>query len=190
MPIQLKEEDNGRLIVFHVSGILTKEDYDLILPQAKTLLRQHGTLRVLFEMTDFHGWEPAALWEELKFDWAQFSDLSSFDRCAMVGDRKWESIMATLSKPFTSAEIRYFDHTDLAGARKWLDESPLHLAKAKMGSAAVRALAVGAVAFCATAIGALAVGALAIGRLRVLEARIEKLSIGTLTVDHLDVRSR
>ena len=68
MPIQLKEEDNGRLIVFHVSGVLTKEDYDRILPQAKTLLRQHGTLRVLFEMTDFHGWEPAALWEELKFD--------------------------------------------------------------------------------------------------------------------------
>jgi hypothetical protein len=26
--------------------------------------------------------------------------------------------------------------------------------------------------------------------LRVLEARIEKLSIGTLTVDHLNVRSR
>jgi hypothetical protein len=33
-------------------------------------------------------------------------------------------------------------------------------------------------------------GAMAIGRLRVLEARIEKLSIGTLTVDHLNVRSR
>jgi len=27
-------------------------------------------------------------------------------------------------------------------------------------------------------------------RLRVLEASIEKLSIGTLTVDHLDVRSQ
>jgi hypothetical protein len=170
MPIQLKEEDNGRLIVFNVSGVLTKEEYDRILPQVKPLLRQHGPLRVLFEMTDFHGWEPAALWEELKFDRAQFSDLSSIDRCAMVGDRKWQSIMATLSKPFTSAEIRYFDHTDLAGARKWLDESPFHLAKAKMGRTAVRALA--------------------IGRLRVLEARIEKLSIGTLTVDHLDVRSR
>jgi len=33
-------------------------------------------------------------------------------------------------------------------------------------------------------------GAMAIGRLRILEARIEKLSIGTLTVDHLNVRSR
>jgi hypothetical protein len=190
MPIQLKEEDKGRLIVFHVSGVLTKEEYDRILPQVKPLLRQHRTLRVLFEMTDFHGWEPAALWKELKFDWAHFSDLSSIDRCAMVGDRKWESIMTTLSKPFTNAEIRYFDHADLPSARKWLNELPLHLAKAKMGSTAVCILAVSAVAFGATAIGALAVGALAIGRLRVLEARIEKLSIGTLTVDHLDVRSR
>lgn len=126
MPIQLKEEDDGRIIVFHVSGVLTKEEYDRILPQVKPLLRQqrkHGTLRVLFEMTDFHGWEPAALWEELKFDRAQFSDLSSIDRCAMVGDQKWQSNMATLSKPFTSATIRYFDHTDLAVARKWLNGS-------------------------------------------------------------------
>jgi hypothetical protein len=60
----------------------------------------------------------------------------------------------------------------------------------KTDRAAVRALAVGAFALGAAAIGALAVGAMAIGRLRVLEARIEKLSIGTLTVDHLNVRSR
>jgi hypothetical protein len=58
------------------------------------------------------------------------------------------------------------------------------------GSTAMHALAVGAFALGAVAIGAIAVGAMAIGRLRVLEARIEKLSIGTLTVDHLNVRSR
>ncbi|MEO8339369.1 MAG: STAS/SEC14 domain-containing protein [Nitrospirota bacterium] len=124
MPIQLKAEDNGKLIVFHISGVLTKEEYDRILPQVESLLRPQGAWRVLCEMTDFHGWEPSALWEELKFDWAHRSDLSRIDRCAMVGDQKWESIMATLSKPFTSAAIRYFDHMDLAGARKWLDESP------------------------------------------------------------------
>jgi hypothetical protein len=127
MPIQLKEEDNGRLIVFHVSGVLTKEEYDRILPQAEALLRthgQHGTWRVLFEMTDFHGWEPGALWEELEFDRAHLSEFSSIDRCAMVGDREWQGIIATLSKPFTKAAIRYFNHTDLAGARMWLEESP------------------------------------------------------------------
>ena len=35
-----------------------------------------------------------------------------------------------------------------------------------------------------------AIRAMAIGRLRILEARVEKLSISTLTVDHLNVRSR
>jgi hypothetical protein len=60
----------------------------------------------------------------------------------------------------------------------------------KTGNTAMGALAVGALALGAGAIGALAVGALAIGRLRILEARVEKLSIGTLTVEHLNVRSR
>ena len=59
--------------------------------------------------------------------------------------------------------------------------------KVKVGTAAVGALAVGAVAFGAMAIGALVVGAMTIRRMRVLEAQIDKLSIGTLTVDHLDV---
>jgi hypothetical protein len=123
MPIQLKEEAGGKLIVC-VSGLLTKEDYDRMLPELEPVLRQHGKWRILFEMTDFHGWEPAALWEELKFDWAHFRDFSNIERCAMAGDKKWQSVMATLSKPFTSAAIRYFDLTDLAGARNWLDESP------------------------------------------------------------------
>ncbi len=123
MPIQLKEEAGGELVVC-VSGILTKEDYDRMLPELEPILRHHGKWRILFEMTDFHGWEPAALWEELKFDWAHFRNFSDIERCAMVGDQKWQSMIATLSKPFTGAAVRYFDHTDLAGARMWLNESP------------------------------------------------------------------
>ena len=52
------------------------------------------------------------------------------------------------------------------------------------------AVAIGAFATGAIAIGAVAVGALVIGRLRILEGRIERLSIGTLTVDHLNVRDK
>jgi hypothetical protein len=58
------------------------------------------------------------------------------------------------------------------------------------GSTAMRALAVGTFALGAAAIGTIAVGTMAIGRLRVLEARMEKPFIGTLTADHLNVRSR
>ena len=60
----------------------------------------------------------------------------------------------------------------------------------RTGRTALRAQAVGAFALGAAAIGVIAVGAMAIGRLRILEARVEKLSFGTLTVDHLNVRSR
>jgi hypothetical protein len=31
--------------------------------------------------------------------------------------------MATFCKPFTKATVRYFDHADAAGARKWLVEA-------------------------------------------------------------------
>jgi hypothetical protein len=41
----------------------------------------------------------------------------------MVGDKKWQHGMAVIFKPFTKATSRYFDHTNIAGARKWLDES-------------------------------------------------------------------
>ena len=40
----------------------------------------------------------------------------------MVGENKWQQVMATLSKPFTKAAIRYFDHTNITAARQWLGE--------------------------------------------------------------------
>jgi hypothetical protein len=77
-------------------------------------------LRLLFEMTDFHGWEAGALWDEIKLDIKLFADI---ERIAVVGDKKWERGMATFYKPFTRATIRYFDQANAAEARKWLREA-------------------------------------------------------------------
>jgi len=73
-----------------------------------------------FDMTGFHGWDAAAMWEDIKFDTKHFADI---ERLAIVGDKKWQQGMATFFKPFTKATIRYFDHDDAAEARKWLGES-------------------------------------------------------------------
>ena len=120
MPIQLKQESGGRILVVHVSGKLVKEDYAHFVPEFERLLREHGKLRLLFDMTGFHGWEAGAAWEDFKFGVAHFADI---ERLAMVGEKKWQQGMATFCKPFTKATIRYFDHIDIAGARKWLGES-------------------------------------------------------------------
>jgi len=117
MPIQMNADSGGEFFTIHVSGVLTKTDFEHFAPEFDRALRQHKQFRVLFDMTGFHGWKPAAMWEEIKFDTKHFADI---ERMAMVGDKQWQHVMATLGKPFVKAEIRYFDHADLAGARIWL----------------------------------------------------------------------
>ena len=120
MPIRLDEESGGKILIIHVSGKPVKEDYAHYVPEFERLVRQHGKLRVLFDMTGFHGWEVSAAWEDLKFGTKHFSDIERF---AMVGETKWQQGMVAFAKPFTKAAVRYFDHADAAAARKWLGEA-------------------------------------------------------------------
>ena len=120
MSIQVKKENGGTILVIHVNGKLAKADYELFVPEFERLLRQHGKPSVLFDMSGFQGWEAGALWEDLKFDMKHFADI---ERLAMVGDKKWEHGMAAFCKLCTTASIRYFDETDIAEARKWLEAS-------------------------------------------------------------------
>ncbi|MGK2872780.1 MAG: STAS/SEC14 domain-containing protein [Alphaproteobacteria bacterium] len=120
MSIQLNEENDGKLLVVHVSGTLVKADYAQFFPEIERLIRQHGKLRMLFDMTGFHGWDAGAAWEDFKFGIEHYADI---ERLAMVGEKKWQHGMATFCKPFTKATIRYFDHANAAEARKWLNEA-------------------------------------------------------------------
>lgn len=118
MPIELRQTDSGRIITVLASGTLTKEDYERFVPAVENMIREHGKIRVLFEMHDFHGWEVAALWEDLKFELKHFSDV---ERLAMVGERKWEKGMAVFCQPFTTAESRYFDSSEVDLAKQWVE---------------------------------------------------------------------
>lgn len=118
MPAKLNEKNSGRTLEVEVTGKLTHDDYRQLLPAFERLVKQHGKIRVLFEMADFHGWEASALWDDIKFDLKHFSDI---ERLAMVGDKKWEQGMAAFCRPFTTAKIRYFDRAALQEARAWVE---------------------------------------------------------------------
>ena len=117
MPIQLNEENGGKVLAVHVDGKLVKADYELFVPEFERLVRQHGKLSILFDMTGLHGWEAGAMWEDIKLGIKHFDDI---ERLALVGEKRWQEGMAMFCKPFTKAAIRYFDHADAAEARKWL----------------------------------------------------------------------
>jgi hypothetical protein len=113
--IELVATDN--LLEVRLTGKLTKEFYEKLAPAVEKLIAEHGKLRILMIMHDFHGWTAGSLWEDVKFEFKHWSDI---EKLAMVGETKWEKGMATFCKPFTKAKIRYFDHEQLEEARKWI----------------------------------------------------------------------
>jgi hypothetical protein len=121
MSIELNAEDGGKVLVVRASGKLEQADYEHLVPVFERLVRNHGKLRVLFDMADFHGWEAGALWQDIKFDFKHSNDI---ERLALVGERRWQHGMASFCKMFTTATIQYFDHADATAARNWLDEEP------------------------------------------------------------------
>jgi len=117
MPIRIEEQDNATFLHAHVSGKLVKADYEDFVSAFERLARQHGRVRVLFQMSDFRGWDTGAAWEDFKFGIEHFADI---ERLAMVGETKWQQGMALFCKPFTRAAIRYFDRAAASEARAWL----------------------------------------------------------------------
>jgi hypothetical protein len=118
MSIALNHKENSSLLEIEARGKLTHDDYRDLMPKVERLIHQHGQIRMLFEMVDFHGWEASAMWDDTKFGVKHFADIS---RIAMVGDKAWEKAMSIICRPFTKAEVRYFDRSELGAAREWLD---------------------------------------------------------------------
>ena len=108
----------GKLMHVKVTGKLTKESYEVFAPVVDEQIQEHGKVRILFETHEFHGWSAGALWEDLKFDFKHWKDI---ERLAIVGESKWEAGMAVFCKPFTTAKIKYFDHSKLDEAKSWIE---------------------------------------------------------------------
>lgn len=119
MPIELTQKLGGKVLEVAVSGKLAGSDYERFVPAFETLVQQHGKMRVLFEMSQFHGWDAKAAWDDFKFGVKHYHDI---ERLAVVGETKWQQWLAEFGKPFTAAQVRYFELTALAQARAWLEE--------------------------------------------------------------------
>lgn len=109
-------EDTDNFVALHFSGQLEKADYDKLIPYLESKIDKHGKINLYWEMDDFEGWDAAAAWKDLKFDVKHAND---FKRVAMVGDAKWQDWMTQLMKPFTSAEVKYFNRKQRIQAQDW-----------------------------------------------------------------------
>ena len=111
------ETTKGDLIAIRLTGSLVKQDYDQLLPILESKIKQFGKIDLYWEMDGVDSWQPGGLWQDIKFD---VQHVNSFNKVAIVGDKKWEEWIAKIIKPFTTAEIGYFETTQKAEAMAWV----------------------------------------------------------------------
>ena len=111
----LEEDEN--LIATKISEKITAADYEKILPIITEKIQQYGKFRWYFELEDFEGWELKGLYKELNFDIRHSQDL---EKIAMVGEVKWTEWLSDMMKPFTSAEMKFFEAAEREIALEWI----------------------------------------------------------------------
>tara|TARA_R100000027_G_scaffold63922_1_gene57011 strand:+ start:813 stop:1025 length:213 start_codon:yes stop_codon:yes gene_type:complete len=70
-------------------------------------------------MENFSGWKFNAFWKDSKMDMSHADD---YEKIAMVGDKKWQNWITQFMKPFTNAEIKYFDLKEKEEAKEWIGQ--------------------------------------------------------------------
>jgi len=103
-----------------VGSTLTREDYKEIVPEIEQKIKQFGSIKLLMQIDGFKSIEPAALWEELKFDIKHRND---FEQIAIVGDENWGKWSAKFGEIFFDAHIKYFQPDQVTEAWEWLGVS-------------------------------------------------------------------
>lgn len=117
MSLSIIERTEEKVMEVQLSGKLTSVDYKQFIPETERFINAVGKISVLMIMRDFHGWDMGGIWQDIKWDFKHFNRI---ERIAMVGEKKWQSAMSVVCKPFTRAEIRYFTMPELEQAREWV----------------------------------------------------------------------
>jgi hypothetical protein len=110
------KEHAGDVAAVKLVGQAGRADYESLIPELEEKIRRFGKINLYWEM-EFDGWQPLAAWQDLKFDLKHVND---FRRVALVGDRKWEEWLARVIRPFTPAEVRYYDLSQREEALAWV----------------------------------------------------------------------
>jgi len=109
----------ANVVELELSGRLRREDTRDLIPQFERVFETHGSVRVLVDMTRLRDWIPGLLWDDLPVEALRYPHL---ERIAVVGASRWQDAMATFSRPFRGARVRYFDLGEIGAAREWLEK--------------------------------------------------------------------
>jgi hypothetical protein len=108
-------------IGFRAAGELTRDDYREVLEPVLREAAEAGEIRMLFHLTDFHGLEPSAWFEDLKTGLGLgIGHHSAWKRSAIVTDVEWVGKAFKLFAWMTPGEVAVFGLTEVERAKAWV----------------------------------------------------------------------
>ncbi|WP_371187483.1 STAS/SEC14 domain-containing protein [Thalassotalea maritima] len=117
LSIGLQRINDDVFVAIKAIGTLTYDDYQRIVPILDSAFEQvtEPKIKVLFDATEFDGWELRAAWDDLKLG---IRHGSKFDKIALIGSQSWQQWAAKVSSWFIDGEVQSF--TDKQQALDWL----------------------------------------------------------------------
>ena len=117
---QILDQGDGRVVGLKVTGKITAEDMTAMTRHLEAEIGgAERPLRLLSDVSDFHGMEVAAFWQDLTFSLKHVGD---FDRVAVVGAKAWMEWWTKGLSSFVKAEARCFPPDEIDQAWAWLRE--------------------------------------------------------------------
>jgi hypothetical protein len=117
MPISM-ERERDNVFRLDVSGTLRKTELDRCQEGLVGEIERLGSVRLLFVLDGFAGWEPDARWNDLSFF---VRHGGAIERIAILGPETWRSQMLMFAgADLRKAPVEYFPVGTAAEARAWL----------------------------------------------------------------------
>ena len=115
--IEQLDNSTGRNLAYKVSGDISETDYKILVPEVTATIAEFGSTNLLFDLTDFR-WEKIDAWKsDLSFG-VEFH--KKIDKMAIVGDKRYQKLIADVAAPFYSRQSKFFQ--DLQTAWAWMTE--------------------------------------------------------------------
>ena len=83
----------------------------------KAVIAEHGSVRLLADLTEFEGWDWLAAWDDLAFGIKHWNHIR---KIALIGDAAWEGLAARIADKVTPADVRKFPAGDASAAMDWI----------------------------------------------------------------------
>ena len=104
-----------------LKGTIQSSDFDQIREQVDQLVATHGTVRLLIDASDFHGWQNIQA-AKTHFQFVK-DHHNRVERIAVLGNHQWQYWLASVIGVFLHPEVKCFEPDQREAARAWLAEA-------------------------------------------------------------------